>query len=70
MESEAAFGLLGAAARAALPYLQKALADKRGDRPEAVRRRRQDENHRRACRFPEGHGTGVKVDASVDDAAL
>ena len=28
VESEAAFGLLGAAARAAVPYLQKALADK------------------------------------------
>ena len=27
VESEAAFGLLGAAARAAMPYLQKALAD-------------------------------------------
>ncbi len=28
VESEAAFGLLGAAARAAMPYLQKALAEK------------------------------------------
>jgi hypothetical protein len=28
VESEAAFGLLGAAARAAMPYLQQALADK------------------------------------------
>jgi hypothetical protein len=28
VESEAAFGLLGAAARAAIPYLQQALADK------------------------------------------
>ncbi len=28
MESEAAFGLLGAAARPAMPYLQKALAEK------------------------------------------
>src|SRR6201999_4334539 len=28
VESEAAFGLLGTAARAAMPYLQKALADK------------------------------------------
>jgi hypothetical protein len=28
VESEAAFGLLGAAARAAVPHLQKALADK------------------------------------------
>jgi len=28
VESEAAFGLLGAAARAAMPHLQKALADK------------------------------------------
>jgi hypothetical protein len=28
VESEAAFGLLGAAARAAMPYLQRALADK------------------------------------------
>ena len=28
VESEAAFGLLGAAARAAVPYLQKALAEK------------------------------------------
>jgi len=28
VESEAAFGLLGAAARAAMPYIQKALADK------------------------------------------
>ena len=27
MQSEAAFGLLGAAARAAIPYLQKALAE-------------------------------------------
>jgi Domain of unknown function (DUF4403) len=27
VESEAAFGLLGAAARAAMPYLQQALAD-------------------------------------------
>jgi hypothetical protein len=28
VESEAAFGLLGAAAKAAMPYLQKALADR------------------------------------------
>ena len=37
VESEAAFGLLGAAARAVMPHLQKALAEKATRRSQAVR---------------------------------
>ena len=39
VESEAAFGLLGAAARAAMPHLQRALAREGHRRPQAVHRR-------------------------------
>ena len=56
VESEAAFGLLGAAARAAMPHLQRALAEKATDRPETVRRERAEEDRRRDRRLPEERG--------------
>jgi Domain of unknown function (DUF4403) len=69
VESEAAFGLLGAAARAAMPYLQKALADK------AVIDLKPFANDARAkiaaalAEF-QGVGDGVRVDASVSGVRL
>jgi Domain of unknown function (DUF4403) len=69
VESEAAFGLLGAAARAAMPYLQKALADK------AVIDLKPFANDARvkiAAALAEFQrvGDGVRVDASVNGVRL
>src|SRR4029453_16019323 len=68
-ESEAAFGLLGAAARAAMPYLQKALADK------AVIDLKPFANDARvkiAAALAEFQrvGDGVRVDAAVNGVRL
>ncbi len=69
VESEAAFGLLGTAARAAMPYLQKALADK------AVIDLKPFANDARAkiatalTEFQQV-GDGVRVDASVNALRL
>ena len=52
VESEAAFGLLGAAARAAMPYLQKALADKAVIDLKPFAADAQNQDRRRARRLP------------------
>ncbi len=54
INSGAAYGLLNTAARAALPYLQQAVADNAVHRPDAVSRRCQNQDRRRAGRFPPG----------------
>ncbi len=69
VESEAAFGLLGTAARAAMPYLQKALADK------AVVDLKPFANDARAkiaaaLKEFQQSGNGVRVDASVNGLRL
>jgi len=70
VESEAAFGLLGTAARAAMPYVQKALADK------AVIDLKPFANDARAKiaaalrEFQQSGSNGVRVDASVNGLRL
>jgi Domain of unknown function (DUF4403) len=70
VESEAAFGLLGTAARAAMPFLQKALADK------AVLDLKPFANDTRAKiaaalkEFQQSGGSGVRVDTSVSGLRL
>ncbi len=69
VESEAAFGLLGTAARAAMPYLQKALADKATVdlKPFA-----NDARTKIAAALAEFQqvGNGVRVDASINAVRL
>ena len=69
VESEAAFGLLGAATRAAMPYLQQALADNAviDLKPFAA-----DAKKKIAAALAEftKDSEGVKVDAAVDDLRL
>jgi len=69
VESEAAFGLLGAAARAGMPYLQKALADKAvvDLKPFAA-----DAKTKIGAALADFHqnGEGVQVDAAVHDLRL
>jgi hypothetical protein len=69
VESEAAFGLLGAAARAAMPYLQKAIAEKAvvDLKPFAA-----DAKKKIATALAEfrQNEEGVRVDAAVDDVRL
>jgi len=70
VESEAAFGLLGAAARAAVPYLQRALAEKAvlDLKPFAA-----DAKAKIAAtlgEFQKSGVPGVKVDASIDTLRL
>jgi hypothetical protein len=69
VESEAAFGLLGAAARAAMPYIQKALADKAqlDLKPFA-----NDAKNKIAAALKEFHqaGDGVLVDTTVQALRL
>ncbi len=69
VESEAAFGLLGAAARAAIPYMQKALADKAqlDLKPFA-----NDAKAKIAATLTEFQqvGNGVRVDTSVNGLRL
>src|SRR5262245_50051659 len=70
VESEAAFGLLGTAARAAMPYLQKALAEK------AVLDLKPFANDTRAKiaaalkEFQQSGSSGVRVDAAVNGLRL
>jgi hypothetical protein len=70
VESEAAFGLLGTAARAAMPFLQKAIADK------AVLDLKPFANDARAKiaaalkEFQQSTGSGVRVDTSVNGLRL
>jgi len=69
VETEAAYGLLGAAARAAVPYLQKALAEKAvvDLKPFAA-----DAKKKIAAALVDFQQTepGVRVDATVDDVRL
>ena len=69
VETEAAYGLLGAAARAAVPYLQKALAEKAvvDLKPFAA-----DAKKKIAAALADFQQTepGVRVDATVDDVRL
>ncbi len=69
VESEAAFGLLGAAARAAVPYLKDALAENaRIDlKPFAANARKSIEA---AIADFRQSGQGVQVDAAVTDLRL
>ena len=53
VESEAAFGLLGAAARAAMPQSAEGAGGEGDHRPQAVRQQRAEKDRRRDRRFPE-----------------
>ena len=69
VESEAAFGLLGAAARAAMPYLQNALAEKAvvDLKPFAADAKKKIIA---ALADFQQNSDGVQVDASVQDVRL
>jgi hypothetical protein len=69
VESEAAFGLLGAAARAAGPYLEAAVAESAvvDVRPFADNARRSVESA--LAEFRAG-GEGVRIDAAIKDLRL
>jgi hypothetical protein len=69
VESETAFGLLGAAARAAIPYLQDALVEKAvvDLKPFAANARKSIEA---AVADFRGGGEGVRIDAAITDLRL
>jgi hypothetical protein len=69
VESEAAFGLIGAAARAAAPYLEAAIAENAAIdlKPFAANARRSVEA---ALADFRGGGEGVRVDAAITDLRL
>ena len=69
VESEAAFGLLGAAARAAVPYLQPALAENAvvDLKPFTANARKSIEA---AIADFRASGEGVRVDAAITDLRL
>ena len=67
--SQAAFGLLGAAARAAVPYLKDALAAQCAHRSQAVRRQCAEEHRGRARELPQERA-GREVEATVTDLRL
>jgi uncharacterized protein DUF4403 len=69
VESEAAFGLLGAAARAAMPYLQKALAEKAvvDLKPFAADAKKKIAT---ALADFQQNSEGVQVDATIQDVRL
>jgi hypothetical protein len=69
VESEAAFGLLGAAARAAMPHLQKALADKAVIDLKPFAKDAKAKIGAALTEF-EQVGNGVRVDAAVLDLRL
>ena len=69
VESEAAFGLLGAAARAAMPHLQKALADKAVIDLKPFAKDAKAKIGAALSEF-EQVGNGVRVDAAVLDLRL
>jgi hypothetical protein len=69
VESEAAFGLLGAAARAAMPHLQKALADKAVIDLKPFAKDAKAKIGAALTEF-EQVGNGVRVDAAVQDLRL
>jgi hypothetical protein len=69
VESEAAFGLLGAAARAAMPYLQDAIADKAVLDLKPFTADAKAKIGAALAEFQKASG-GVKVDAAVHDLRL
>jgi hypothetical protein len=70
VESEAAFGLLGAAARAAVPYLQKALAEKAQLDLKPFAADAKAKITAALADFQKDAGKGVAVDAQVNDVRL
>ena len=69
LESEAAFGLLGAAARAGMPYLQQALADNAMIDLKPFAADAQAKIGVALADFTKDSG-GVKIDAAVHDLRL
>jgi hypothetical protein len=69
VESEAAFGLLGAAARAAMPHLQKALADKAVIDLKPFAKDAKAKIGAALTEFEQA-GNGVRVDAAVLDLRM
>jgi hypothetical protein len=69
VESEAAFGLLGAAARAAMPYVQKALADKAQIDLKPFAADAKTKISAALADFQNG-SPGVRVDAKIDEVRL
>src|SRR5579885_287391 len=69
VESEAAFGLLGAAARAAMPHLQKALAEKAAVDLKPFAADAKKKIGAALADFQQ-NSEGVRVDANVDDVRL
>jgi hypothetical protein len=70
VESEAAFGLLGAAARAAVPYVQKALADKAQIDLKPFAADAKAKITAALADFQKSGAAGVRVDANIDDVRL
>jgi hypothetical protein len=70
VESEAAFGLLGTAARAAMPYVQKALADKAAIDLKPFANDARAKIAAALKEFQQGGSNGVRVDASVNGLRL
>ena len=70
VESEAAFGLLGTAARAAMPYVQKALADKAAIDLKPFANDARAKIAAALREFQQGGSNGVRVDASVTGLRL
>ncbi len=69
VDSQAAFGLLGAAARAAVPYLQQALADKTVMDMKPFIADARTKISSALAEFTKDSG-GVKIDAAIDDLRL
>jgi hypothetical protein len=70
VESEAAFGLLGAAARAAVPYLQKALAEKAVLDLKPFAADAKTKIAAALADFQKDVGQGVRVDTKIDTLRL
>jgi hypothetical protein len=70
VESEAAFGLLGAAGRAAVPYLQKALAERAVIDLKPFAADARTKIGLALADFQKDLGTGVKVDTKIDALRL
>lgn len=70
VESEAMFGLLSAAARAAMPYLQQALADNAVVDLKPFAADAKKKIGEALAEFEKTGGSGVKVDAAVNDVRL
>ena len=70
VESEAAFGLLGTAARAAMPYVQKAIADKAAIDLKPFANDARAKIAAALREFQQGGSNGVRVDASVNGLRL